>query len=253
MRIDFTGQFILVTGGSRGIGEAIVKTLAGVGATVAIHYHKQAQAAHLLAEAVGNDSKAFQADLSDPKATITLAEQVLSTYDHVHGLVNNAGVAICTEMDQADDARWVDEWQHTMSTNLLASSLLCKKILPSMIQSGGGRLVHIASRAAFRGDTPDYLAYAASKGGMVAMSRSLARGYGKQGIKSFVVAPGFTRTDMAQQFIEDYGESYALNDLALDELTEPKDIAPTVAFLLSGYMDHATGCTIDINAGSYVR
>lgn len=114
-------------------------------------------------------------------------------------------------------------------------------------------MVHISSRAAFRGDTTAYMAYAASKGGMVSLSRSIARGYGKQGIKSFVVAPGFIQTDMAQQFIDVYGEQFVLDDLALDTLTQPKDLAPTVIFLLSGWMDHATGCTIDVNAGSYVH
>lgn len=88
---------------------------------------------------------------------------------------------------------------------------------------------------------------------MVAMSRSIARAYGKNNVKSFVVAPGFVKTGMARQFIEQYGEEIVINDLALNRLTEPTDIAPTVVFLASGYMDHATGCTVDINAGSYVR
>ena len=253
MQIDLSGQVILVTGGSRGIGHAIVKTLAHAGATVAIHYHQQETPARALAAEVGPPSQAFQADLSDPTAVISLAEAVLQSYGHVHTLVNNAGLAISEDLHHASDEAWLHSWQKTLNVNLLAASLLCKKLLPQMIKAQAGRFIHIASRAAFRGDTSDYLAYAASKGGMVAMSRSLARGYGKQGIKSFVVAPGFTRTDMAQQFIEEYGEEYAVNDLALNQLTEPHDIAPTVAFLASGYMDHATGCTIDINAGSYVR
>ena len=88
---------------------------------------------------------------------------------------------------------------------------------------------------------------------MVAMSRSIARAYGRDNVKAFVIAPGFVRTGMARQFIEQYGEDIVVNDLALDRLTEPDDVAPTVVFLASGMMDHATGCTIDINAGSYVR
>ncbi|MEM6526357.1 MAG: SDR family oxidoreductase, partial [Bacteroidota bacterium] len=118
---------------------------------------------------------------------------------------------------------------------------------------GGGIIINISSRAARRGDTSDYLAYAASKGGLEAITKSIARAYGKKGITAFGVAPGFTRTDMAQDFIKAYGEDYVLNDLSLPELTEPKDIAQTVVFLASGLARHATGTTIDINAGSYVR
>ena len=88
---------------------------------------------------------------------------------------------------------------------------------------------------------------------MVAMSKSIARAFGKQGVKSFVIAPGFVRTDINKPFIEQYGEDFLVKDLALGRLTEPDDVAPTVVFLASGLMDHATGCSIDINAASYVR
>jgi NAD(P)-dependent dehydrogenase (short-subunit alcohol dehydrogenase family) len=88
---------------------------------------------------------------------------------------------------------------------------------------------------------------------MVALSRSIARGCGKQGVKSFVIAPGFTRTEMADEFIARYGEDYAMKDVALDRMTEPRDIAPLVVFLASGLADHCTGTSIDVNAASYVR
>ncbi len=88
---------------------------------------------------------------------------------------------------------------------------------------------------------------------MVAMSKSIARAFGKQGVKSFVIAPGFVRTPINDPYLEKYGEDFLIKDLALDRLTEPDDVAPTVVFLASGLMDHATGCSIDINAASYVR
>ena len=97
------------------------------------------------------------------------------------------------------------------------------------------------------------MAYAASKAGVVGLTRSIARAYGKDGIKAFLVAPGFVRTEMAKEFIDQYGEDYATSDLALDTMTEPQDIAHFVAFLASGYANHATGGTFDINAGSYVH
>jgi 3-oxoacyl-[acyl-carrier protein] reductase len=149
--------------------------------------------------------------------------------------------------------QWVEEWDHQMMVNLRAQGVLNKLFINHAIDHGGGRIVHIASRAAFRGDTPDYMAYAASKAGIVAMSKTIARGYGKQGIKSFAIAPGFVKTDMSAEFIQTYGESFVTNDLALNSLTLPQDVAPTAVFLLSGLADHATGTTIDINAGSYVR
>jgi len=252
MKINLNGQIILVTGASRGIGMAIARQLGEAGATLALHYNRNQAPVEALAKRIGNGSKIFQAELGEPGQVRALAEDVIQAYGQIDCLVNNAGIAIGMSME-ASDEDWVRSWQQTQDVNLLASALLCKAILPRMISRGQGRLVHIASRAAFRGDTPDYLAYAASKGGLVAMSRSLARAYGKQGIKSFVIAPGFTRTEMAQQFIDEYGEEVATHDLALSQLTAPTDIAPTVLFLASGYMDHATGCSIDINAGSYVR
>jgi NAD(P)-dependent dehydrogenase (short-subunit alcohol dehydrogenase family) len=111
----------------------------------------------------------------------------------------------------------------------------------------------VASRAAFRGDVPDYLAYAASKGGMVSLTRSIARAFGRDGITAFVVAPGYVRTDMAQAFLDRYGEAVGVRDLALDRMTEPDDLGPIVTLLASGLADHATGTTIDVNAGSYVH
>ncbi len=117
----------------------------------------------------------------------------------------------------------------------------------------GGRIVNITSRAAHRGDTADYQAYAASKAALSALTKSIARAYGREGVRAFNVAPGFTRTAMAQDFIDQYGEAYATTDIALSALTEPDDVAPAVVFLASGLADHATGQTLDVNAGSYVR
>jgi NAD(P)-dependent dehydrogenase (short-subunit alcohol dehydrogenase family) len=154
---------------------------------------------------------------------------------------------------EASSDDWQGAWADTMHVNLRAPELLCRRSIRHFQDGDGGRIINIASRAAFRGDTPDYMTYAASKGGLVALTRSIARGFGDDGIVAFTVAPGFTRTDMAQDFIDTYGEAHATSDLALDELTEPNDVAPFVVFLVSGVADHATGATIDVNAGSYVH
>jgi NAD(P)-dependent dehydrogenase (short-subunit alcohol dehydrogenase family) len=167
-------------------------------------------------------------------------------------LVNNAGVAYSAPLDADDDA-WLDAWHRTQQVNLAAPAQLCRDAVRHFQQHGGGRIVNVSSRAAFRGDTPEYLAYAASKGGMVALTRSLARAFGKDNIVAFDVAPGFTRTDMAQDFIDAYGEDYAMRGAALPRMTEPDDVARIVTFLASGLADHATGTTVDVNAGSYVH
>lgn len=253
MKIDLSEQHIIVTGGSRGIGAAITRCLVQAGATVAINYHQNEQAANALADELGHRLKLFQVDLSKALSVSSFFNEVLECFSgKLDGIVNNAGVAISSEVDK-DEPDWIDDWIYTMDVNVNAVGLLCKKAIQRFVNSKGGRIVNISSRAAFRGDTPDYMAYAASKGAIVALTRSVARAYGKNNIKAFIVAPGFTNTQMAHKFIEQYGENFAKGDIALNKLTEPEDIAPTIAFLLSGLADHATGTTIDINAGSYVH
>ena len=252
MQIDLTDRIILITGASRGIGKAIAEQLANAGATIAIHYNQQKQAAEALAEEIGNNSRAFKADLAKEKEIIELFETVTSFYRNVDGLINNAGIAIPSSPEKADQL-WLKDWNTTLMVNLSATALLCKKAISHFLPKQEGRIVNITSRAAFRGDTPDFFAYAASKGGLVSLTRSIARGYGKFGIKAFNIAPGFAKTDMAQGFMDLYGEQFAMDDIALKELTQPQDIAPMIALLISGLADHATGCTIDINAGSYVH
>lgn len=253
MEINLSGQNILVTGASRGIGKAIAEGLVSCGAKVALHYQSSHDSAQNLQKKLGNKAVLFKADLSKGLEVTSLFNEVIDSFGHLNGIVNNAGIAISSPIKN-DDVQWIDDWLKTMDVNLNTTGLLSKKALNHFLERNiPGRIVNISSRAAFRGDTADYMAYAASKAGMVAITKTIARAYGKQGIKSFVLAPGFTRTDMAQQFINHYGEEYAKNDIALKELTEPTDIAPMVAFLFSGLADHATGTTIDFNAGSYMH
>ena len=252
MNISLSEKVILVTGGSRGIGKSIALALGASGATIALHYARNRGGAEEVLAHLPADSGIFQADFERPEAPQQLMDQVIKRYGRLDILVNNAGIAIDLPLREEWE-QWQAGWEKTLQVNLVSAGILSKLAIKRFQKNGGGRIIHIASRAAFRGDVPGYMAYAASKGGMVALSRSIARYFGKDNIQSFVVAPGFTQTEMAQQFIDDFGEDIVLKDLALNELTQPEDVAPTVVFLASGMMDHATGCSIDINAGSYVR
>ena len=252
MRIDLSNKTILVTVANSGIGNAIAQELLNAGAKVALHFNSNSDGASKLKEQFSDQCELFQADFNNVDETIKLFEDVLSWGDTLDVLINNAGTAIMNSVN-LDDETWIKNWNTIMNINLLAAGVLSKKALEHFKTKNGGRIINIASRAAFRGDTPDYLAYAASKAGMVALVRSIARGFGKDGITAFSIAPGFTRTAMAQKSIDKYGEDFVVKDIALNQLTEPKDIAPIVTLICSGEFDHGTGSNIDINAGSYVR
>ncbi len=253
MQISLHQKNILITGASRGIGFAIAKKMLEAGAKVLLHHNKPSDNITTLQTTYPEQVFSATADLAQVSAVEQLFDEAITKLGSVDVLVNNAGVAVASALDQTE-RDWLADWEQTLRVNLTAATLLSRRVILHLTaQKKKGRLIHIASRAAFRGDTLEYIAYAASKGGLVAMSHSLARAYGKQGIASFVVAPGFTQTDMAQEFIDKYGEQHALHDIVLPTLTQPDDIAPMVVLLASGLADHATGTSISINAGSYIR
>ncbi|NER16641.1 SDR family oxidoreductase [Spongiivirga citrea] len=250
--INLKGQHILVTGASDGIGKSVAEYLMRSGAKLAVHYNRNQKSAIELVQQFDNGSKAFQADLSVEKEVIKLFDDVASYFGRIDAIVLNAGVFISHSTNQNVDD-WYKTWKKTISINLDAVGLLTKMGIDHFRNHKDGRFVYIGSRAVFRGETEEYLAYAASKGGLTSLARSVARSFGKENIKSFIVSPGFTRTQMAESFIEVYGEKRVLNEIALNNLTRPEDLAPLIALMCSGLMDHATGATIDVNAGSHIR
>lgn len=251
--MELRGQHILVTGASQGIGRAIAWELMAQGARVVVHYNRNENAARdLIAEFHNTHSEMVQADIGKPEGVSHLFNESLNLLGHLDTVIFNAGVFIPHPVALSPED-WYAVWKKTLSINLDSVGQLTQLGIAHFMNRGGGRFIYIGSRAAFRGETSEYLAYAASKGGITSLSRSVARSFGKAGITSFVIAPGFTRTAMAESFIASHGEALLLDEIALPELTKPSHIAPFTAFLCSGRMDHATGTVIDFNAGSYMH
>ena len=252
MKIDLSTQRILITGASRGLGRAIAEQLSEAGAELLLHCKSNLDAAEELSKKLPSSSHVVNCDLSKLSEVEGWLPELVHTYGYINGIINNAGIAIHSPLDTQTHA-WVMDWQRTLNVNLNAAAILCKEFVACCDPKKGGRIINISSRAAHKGNLLPYMAYAASKAGLIAITKSLARHLGKLHIKAFTVAPGFVNTDMADAFRSHYGEEHISSDIALDRLTEPGDIAPLVTLLCSGLADHATGSTFDLNAGSYLR
>lgn len=251
--IDLNQKVVLVTGGSRGIGAHIVRTLARAGAQVVLHYSTNAVAAEQIVAELGTDRVvAVRTPLEADGAGAQLWSAAVAWRGHIDVLVNNAGVAIEASIDDSPDA-WRAAWDTTWRVNVVAVADLCREAILHFRGRGGGTIINISSRAAFRGDTPYYMHYAASKGAMVSLTKSIARGYAKDGILAYGVAPGWVATDMARQSIQLVGLEKLVQDIPMGAMAPPQDVANVVAFLAANLAPHATGTTIDINGASYVR
>ena len=238
---------VLVTGVSRGIGAAIAEKLLADGWRVIGTYNRNQPeldfAGHSRFEPV-------QADFSDPvQVEQKLKPLIQSQMPEV--LVNNAGISENCDVEDSDEA-WLELWDRTQQINLRAAALLAKWHIPIWKDRKKGRLINIASRAAYRGDTADFAAYAASKAGMVAFGKSLLRNYGKYGIEVYAIAPGFIKTDMAKDAAEIHGEEYITSDIPMGYLPEPDQVGETAAFLAEGKAPQLSGSTIHLNGGSYM-
>jgi NAD(P)-dependent dehydrogenase (short-subunit alcohol dehydrogenase family) len=253
MRVDFAGMVVLVTGGSRGIGRAVAEQFAARGATVAVQFRAARQAADAtLAALAGSGHVAIQADLADPEQARSLIERVLDQLGRIDVLVNNAGIYEEHPILETSYEDWQRIWRRTIDTNLLGPANLLHAVAPHMVAAGGGRIVNISSRGAFRGE-PDHPAYGASKAGLNNLGQSMARALGPHGIYVTTVAPGFVDTDMAAPFLHGPGGDAIRAQSPLNRAATPEEVARVVAFLASPGAESTTGAIVDVNGASYLR
>lgn len=226
---------ILITGASRGIGAAISKAFETETTSV-----------------VALSSK--DGDLNDSAVPARLWHSALEKLEgRIDVLINNAGIFEANPLDTSD-VEWLAGWNRTLQVNLIASADLCRLAVLQWQQTrASGRIVNIASRAAYRGDSPDHWHYAASKAGMVAMTKSIARAYAAQQIYAFAICPGFTMTGMAQDYLEIRDGEKLLADIPLGRVASPEEVATIAKFCALDAPPSMTGAVLDINGASYVR
>jgi NAD(P)-dependent dehydrogenase (short-subunit alcohol dehydrogenase family) len=239
--MEKTTPNVLVTGASRGIGKSIFDLISARGCNVV--GHASTDAGDLIGADFGSDD--------GPQSLWQTALNRLS--GRIDVVINNAGIFEPNPLSEPADA-WQTNWNATMQTNLTASAMLCRFAVLHWQQSGiSGRIVNIASRAAYRGDSPDHWHYAASKAGMVAMTKTIARAYAHQDILAFAICPGFTMTGMAQDYLASRGGDKLLADIPLGKVASPEEIASIAAFCALDAPPSMTGAVLDANGASYVR
>ena len=249
----YEGRNALVTGASRGIGRAVARALAREGARVTVHYHEDRKAAEAtLSSLEGNGHFVVQADISDPDAAEELVASSLRKAGGLDVVVNSAGIWEEHPPVDVDFSGWRASWRRILDLNLLGVANLSYLAARAMMTGGGGRIVNISSRGAFRGE-PEAPAYAASKAGLNAMSQSLARALAPHNVFVTVVAPGFVETDMAAEILAGPEGDSIRNQSPLGRVATPEEVAETVLFLASGRADFSTGCIVDVNGASYLR
>ena len=232
----------LVTGSSRGIGAAIAAQLRARGVTVIGHATRAV------------DPHTIAADLTDPAAPARIwAEALERSGGRIDLLVNNAGLFSPNPITLSD-IQWLDNWEDTLRINLTAAAELSRFAVKHWLDDGrAGRIVHIASRAGYRGDSPDHWHYAAAKGGMIAMHKTIARQYAAKGVMSYAICPGFTDTSMADDYLASRGGAGLLADIPLGRVATPDEIATIATFCALDAPESMTGAVLDANGASYVR
>lgn len=251
--LPLAGRRALVTGASRGIGREIAKVLARDGARLALHFGRSSeQAQALLEELPGTGHALLKADLVVAAEAAALAARAAQALGGLDLVVNNAGIFLEHLVREVDAATWASRWQETLAVNLLAPALIIHAARPFLAAAGGGHIVNIGSRGAFRGE-PNAPAYGASKAGLHGLGQYMAQALAPDGIYVVNLAPGFVETEMAREALQGERGVATRAQSPLNRVARAEEIAETVAFVASGRADWLTGGTIDLNGASYLR
>ncbi len=250
---NFKNKSVLITGGSRGIGAATAIAFAAAGARVALNFKSNAEAAKAtIKQLKGEGHVAIKADISNPSSVRKLVDAVVREFQGLDILVNNAGVFFAHPVTEVSYDQWQEAWSRTMSTNLLGAANAAYCAARHMMKNGGGRIINVGSRGAFRGEAAQP-AYGASKAGLHAMSQSLAQALAPHQIFVGAVAPGFVETAMAREHLTGPMKEAIMNQSPLGRVAKVDEVAHAILFLASDQAAFTTGCILDINGASYLR
>jgi len=250
---DFKNKTVLITGGTRGIGKATAMAFADKGAILGLNYRSNAAAATAaLQKLSGEGHRGFKYDISQKTEAKALIDDFIKAYGKIDVLVNNAGISIPHDFDEVDFETWTSAFENTFQTNFFAAANLSFLAAKQMMKTGGGHIVNVSSRGAFRGE-PTKPAYGASKAAMNAMSQSLAKRLAPHGIYVGVVAPGFTDTEMGAKTLTPAERENLLRESPFKRMAKPEEVAHAVLFLASSEATYSSGTIIDVNGASYLR
>lgn len=239
---DLTGKCALVTGASGGIGGAIATTLHGAGATVALSGTREAPLETLAAE-LGERAHVLPCNLGDAEAVEALPKQAIEAMGAVDILVNNAGIT----RDQIFMRMSDEEWQNVLDVNLTATMRLCRGVIRPMMKARWGRIVNISSIVGATGN-PGQANYAASKAGLVGLTKSIAYEVASRGITANAVAPGFIATAMTDKLTDEQKDKIS-GQIPAARMGTPEEIAAAVLYLASAEAGYVTGTTLHVNGG----
>ncbi|GIV97183.1 MAG: epimerase [Herpetosiphonaceae bacterium] len=249
----FDDQHILVTGASGSIGQAIARAFAGAGARVALHFHrKRAEAEALRTELPGSGHITIGADIADAESVRRMVDQVVAAFGSIHVLVNNAAIYLSHPVAEVDYQTWQRRWEQVIAINLIGAANVSYCVARHMMSHGGGRIVNVSSRGAYRGE-PGSTSYGASKAGLNALSQSLAIELAPHKIYVTAVAPGWVEGGMAEETLSGPQAQAIKQQSPLGRIARPEEVAYTVLFLASEGAEFLTGAVVDINGASYLR
>ena len=253
MEINFTNKIVLVTGSSRGIGAAVAETFAENGAHVVIHYTRNEEKAKKTFEGLpGSGHLLIKAELSDPKEVQKMFDELMDKKGRIDILVNNAGIYEEAEWWELDYAQWQEHWHRTINSNLTGMANLSFLAAKQMIRQGGGKIINVSSRGAFRGE-PHALPYGAGKAAMNSFGQSMAWALADRNVQVYTLAPGWVDTDMTHDILESERGKAVKAQSPMNRVAQPEELAHAVILLAAPGSEYMTGCILDMNGASYLR